>query len=178
MAFGLFVLRIVVGALFVGHGTQKLFGWFGGPGLEGTRGMYRQLGYPEPRAMAWTAGVAEAGAGALLVLGWLTPLAAAAIIGVMVNAIGAVHGSNGPWATNGGWEYNAVLAAAATTFAFTGPGLLALDHGLGWDLAGALYGLGAVLLGVVAGGAVLAVRQTAPATTESRSSREEQPQAA
>lgn len=173
MAFGLLVLRLVVGALFVGHGTQKLFGWFDGPGIEGTRGMYRQLGYPQPRAMAWVAGAAEAGAGGLLVLGWLTPLAAAAVIGVMVNAIGAVHAGNGPWVTDGGWEYNAVLIAAATTFAFTGPGLLALDNGLGWDLAGPLYGLVAVLLGVVAGGGVLAVRRDAPVLSEAATREDE-----
>ena len=178
MAFGLFVLRIVVGALFVGHGMQKLAGWFGGPGIEGTRGMYRSLGYPQPRTMAWVAGAAEAGAGALLVLGWFTPLTAAAIIGVMINAIGAVHANNGPWASDGGWEYNLVLIAAAVTFAFSGPGLLALDNGLGWDLSGPLYGLGAVLLGVVAGGGVLAVRRDAPAVAESPSREEEQPQAA
>ena len=178
MAFGLFVLRLVIGALFIGHGTQKLAGWFGGPGIEGTRGMYQSLGYPRPRTMAWVAGVAEAGAGVLLVLGWFTPLAAAAIIGVMINAIGAVHATNGPWAAYGGWEYNAVLIAAATTFAFAGPGMLALDNGLGWDLAGPLSGLGAVLLGIVAGGGVLAVRRDSPAVADTSPREEEQPQAA
>lgn len=176
MAFGLFVLRIVIGALLVGHGTQKLFGWFGGPGIEGTRGMNQQLGYPQPRTMAWVAGGAEAGAGVLLVLGWLTPLAAAAIIGVMINAVGAVHAGNGPWVSDGGWEYNAVLIAAATAFAFGGPGSFALDSGFGWDLAGPLYGLGAILLGVVTGGAVLSVRREAP--TMRQVDREEQAQAA
>lgn len=159
MEFGLFVLRLVIGALLFGHGMQKLAGWFGGPGIDGTRDMNRSLGYPQPRTMAWAAGVAETGAGVLLVLGWFTPLAAAAIIGVMINAIGAVHADNGPWVSNGGWEYNAVLIAAATTFAFSGPGMFSLDNGLGWDLAGPLYGFGAVLLGIVAGGGVLAIRR-------------------
>lgn len=166
MAFGLFILRIVIGGLFVGHGTQKLFGWFDGPGLDGASGMFESLGYPRSRTMAVLAGTAEAGAGALLLLGWLTPLAAAAIIGVMINAIATVHASNGPWVSDGGWEYNAVLATAATTFAFAGPGAWSVDAGLGWDLSGAIWGITAVLLGLVSAGAILSVRQSAPAEEE------------
>lgn len=178
MAFGLFILRFVIGALFVGHGTQKLFGWFDGPGPDGTSGMFRSLGYPRPRTMAVLAGTAEAGAGALLLLGWLTPFAAAAIIGVMVNAIAAVHAANGPWASDGGWEYNVVLATAATTFAFAGPGAWSLDAGLGWDLTGTVWGVTAVLLGLVSAGAILAVRQTTPVQEAPAAPAEEERRAA
>ena len=178
MAFGLLILRVVIGALFIGHGTQKLFGWFDGPGLDGTTGMYRSLGYPKARTMAVLAGAAEAGAGLLLLLGWLTPLAAAAIIGVMINAIVTVHAANGPWASDGGWEYNVVLATTAATFAFAGPGALALDGGLGWDLSGTTWGITAVLLGIVGGGAILATRQTAPAQASPVESRDHERQAA
>src|SRR5205807_2043288 len=83
MNIGLFILRVVVGALFFGHGAQKLFGWFRGYGLEGTGGFMHSLGYRPGRRMAMLAGIAEAGGGTLLILGVLTPLAAAASIGVM-----------------------------------------------------------------------------------------------
>lgn len=169
MEFGLLLLRVVVGALFVGHGTQKLFGWFGGGGIEATAGMFSSLGYADPREKAWLAGVAEAGAGALLVLGWMTPLAAAAVIGVMVNAAVAAHRPNGPWASAGGYEYNLVLATVATTLAFAGPGMLAMDSALGWGLAGPLWGIGALLVGLGTAAAVLSTRdleQDEPATDQ------------
>src|SRR5947207_2769124 len=103
------ILRVLVGGLFVGHGTQKLFGWFGGHGLEGTGGYFESLGLKPGRRNAIATGVAEAGGGALLVTGLATPLAGAAIGGTMVTAIRYVHAPKGPWITNGGWEYNAVL---------------------------------------------------------------------
>src|SRR5881628_2596551 len=109
MDAGLLIVRAIVGLLFVGHGTQKLFGWWGGGGIDGTGGMFVQLGYPAPRKMAALAGFAESGAGALLALGLATPLAAAMLIGVMVNAIGAVHLDKGLWVTKGGFEYPLVM---------------------------------------------------------------------
>ena len=162
MAFGLLVLRLVIGALFVGHGGRKLFGWFGGPGPDGATEQFRAAGYPEPRGMVRLAGVAELVAGGMLVLGFFTPLAAAAIIGVMINAIGAVHAVNGPWASDGGWEYNAVLVAAAVLFAFGGPGALSIDGALGSGLGGPFWGMSAVLFGVVVGGGVLGINPQAP----------------
>lgn len=158
MEIGLLVLRVVIGALFVGHGTQKLFGWWGDRGLDGTSGFMESLGYRPGREHAIAAGVAEAGAGALLALGLFTPLAAAAVIGVMVNAVVAVHLPNGLWVTNGGYEYNLVLATAALTVAMTGPGNWSLDAAAGWELAGPLWGVVTLLLGIVFGGAVVAMR--------------------
>ncbi|MBW3562437.1 MAG: DoxX family protein [Actinobacteria bacterium] len=153
MEIGPLLLRVVIGLLFIGHGTQKLFGWFGGHGIEGTVGFYEQLDYPKPRFMAIVAGATEAGSGLLLTLGLFTPLAAAGIIGVMINAAVTAHADNGLWSTNGGYEYNLVLATAAATLAFTGPGSLALSQ-----TGGPVWGLAAIALAVLAALSVLALR--------------------
>jgi putative oxidoreductase len=156
MKLGRLLLRFVVGGFFIGHGTQKLFGWFGGNGLKGTAEGFDQLGLKPAQTHATAAGVAEAGGGALLVAGLETPLAAAAITATMITAIRTVHLKNGPWASNGGYEYNAVLIAATLALAELGPGPLSLDaargherSGAGWALAaagaGALGALGAQL---------------------------------
>ncbi len=154
------LFRATVGGLFVGHGTQKLFGWFGGHGLEGTAGSMESLGLRPGRRHAVAAGAAEAGGGLLLALGLATPLAAATLSSVMITAIRTVHGKNGPWVTDGGWEYNGVLIAALAALAEAGPGELSLDerlgierHGTGW----AMVALGGGLLGA-AGVAVAAAR--------------------
>jgi hypothetical protein len=87
MDTGLFVLRLVVGLLLVGHGTQKLFGWFGGGGTVGTAWYFRSVGYRRPRLVARLAGGAELFGGLCLAIGFITPLAAAAVIGTMLNAV-------------------------------------------------------------------------------------------
>ena len=108
---GKLALRGVIGPLFVGHGTQKLFGWFGGHGLEGTAGFFEQgLGLRPGKRHATAAGLSEAVGGALLTAGALTPLASSMIIGAMVTAIRKVHAPKGPWVTEGGWEYNGLLS--------------------------------------------------------------------
>ncbi|HEY3261077.1 MAG TPA: DoxX family protein [Pseudonocardiaceae bacterium] len=169
---GLLIIRVVVGLLFVGHGTQKLFAWFGGHGLPGTAGFFGQLGYPAPRLAALAAGLTEAGAGLLFALGLLTPLAAAGLIGVMLTAAITVHRRNGVWISNGGYEYNLVLAATAAGLALTGPGGWSLDALFGWDDLATGWRLAAIALGLiagllVAGPAVNASRATATkATTE------------
>jgi putative oxidoreductase len=128
MELGNLALRTTVGALFVGHGTQKLFGWFGGHGLNGTGQFFEaNLGLRPGKRHATAAGIAEAGGGALLVLGAATPIAAAALNGTMITAIRKVHATNGPWATDSGWEYNAVLIAAVTALAGMGPGNPSVD---------------------------------------------------
>jgi putative oxidoreductase len=154
MKLGRLLLRMVVGGFFIGHGTQKLFGWFGGGGLQGTAEGFEQLGLKPGRVHASAAGVAEAGGGAMLIAGLETPLAAAALTATMLTAIRTVHFKNGPWATNGGYEYNAVLVAVALALAEFGPGPLSLDAlrgreraGVGWALAAAAAG-GAGALGV------------------------------
>lgn len=151
MDTGVFLVRIVIGLLFAGHGAQKLFGWFGGHGLEGTGGFFHGLGYRPGKPFAAAAGLSEFFGGLLLALGLFTPFAAAAIIGVMFNAVAAVHAKNGPWVTNGGWEYPAVLATAVAAVAFIGPGAASLDNAFGLYTDGVAWGVTAIVLGVVAG---------------------------
>jgi putative oxidoreductase len=150
MGFGLLVLRVVIGALFIGHGTQKLFGWYGGYGVEGTGGFMESLGYKPGKRYAVLGGLAEAGGGLLLLLGLFTPLAAAAIIGVMINAIFAVHVENGPWAQNNGYEYPMVLAVAAAALALADGGSASIDKMFGLNLGG-LIGVLGILVGIIAG---------------------------
>jgi putative oxidoreductase len=178
MSVGLLLLRLVVGAIFIGHGTQKLFGWFGGRGPEGTEATVDSLGYRHPHKMARLLGGAEAGAGALLVLGLFTPLAAAAILGVMINAIVAVHWKNGFWNADGGYEYLLVLATSAVLFGFAGPGAVALDTAFG-IFAGAGWGLVTITLGAAGAVAVLFMREEdEPAAAEADAEEEQAREAA
>lgn len=148
MKLGLTVLRWIVGALFFGHGTQKLFGWFGGHGPEATGQFFENLGLKPGRRHATAAGAAEAGGGALVALGLFTPAAAAALIGTMYTAIQKVHLQKGPWVTEGGYEYNLVLIASLLALADLGPGELSLDHALGVEVRGPLVALLALAGGI------------------------------
>ncbi|RBP91443.1 putative oxidoreductase [Cytobacillus firmus] len=127
MDLGLLIIRLVIGVLFIGHGTQKLFGWFGGHGLKGTGGWFESIGMKPGVMMAFFAGLAELLGGILFSIGLLTPLAALMIAGTMVMAIVKVHGPNGLWATSNGYEYNLTLLAVAIGIALIGPGRYALD---------------------------------------------------
>ena len=158
MDAGLAVLHIVVGLLFVGHGAQKLFGVFGGHGLEGTAGFFESLGLRPGRFHAVAAGFNEFVGGALLALGLLVPVAAALLIATMVAASLTAHRGKGIWNQNSGLELPLVYAGIAFALAAVGPGDVSLDsalgldiHGLGWALAalaaGVLGGLGAVASG-------------------------------
>jgi putative oxidoreductase len=147
MKIGRLLLRITIGSLFIGHGTQKLFGWFNGHGLEATSQSFEQLGIRPGRRNAIAAGLAEAGGGAGLALGLATPLSASALIATMLTAINRVHLKNGPWITNGGYEYNLVMIAAAVALAELGPGELSLDAALGRERSGPGWALAALLLG-------------------------------
>jgi putative oxidoreductase len=151
MELGLLVLRVVVGLLFMGHGAQKLFGMFGGYGIEGTGNFFETLGMKPGRLNAAGAGAAEFIGGALLALGLLTPLAAALLIATMVVAIATVHWSNGVWSTEGGYEYNVVIIAAVFAITATGPGDWSLDHALSIDADGTAWALAALGAGVVGG---------------------------
>jgi putative oxidoreductase len=167
MKIGRLLLRLVVGGLFVGHGTQKLFGWFGGQGLDATAQGFEQLGLRPGRRNAIAAGGAETGGGALLAVGLATPLAASVLIATMLTAIHRVHAKNGPWLTNGGYEYNLVLITVALALAEVGPGGLSLDAALGRERSGSGWAL--VALGVGALGAIGSYAATAaqPAPPES-----------
>jgi len=115
MSIGLLILRLVVGLALAAHGTQKLFGWFGGYGLSGTAGFLEQLGFVPGRRNALFAGLAETAGGLLLALGLATPVAAAMLIAVMVVAAVSAHLKHGFFAHNQGYEYTLVLATAALT---------------------------------------------------------------
>ena len=164
MLVGLLILRVVVGLTLAAHGAQKLFGWFGGYGLAGTGGFMESLGFVPGRLTALLAGLTETLGGLMLAVGLLTPLAAAGIIGVMLVAAVSVHLSSGFFAQAGGYEYTLVLAAAALSVAFTGPGAWSLDAAIGLDWHGLGWGLGALALGVLGGGLQLLLRRTPQAT--------------
>jgi putative oxidoreductase len=159
MAYGVLLLRVVVGLTVAAHGAQKLFGAFGGGGPRGTAALFGGLGFRAPLAMALAAGLAELGGGMLLALGLLTPLAALAITVVMLNAIATAHRQKGFWNTRGGYEYNVVLWAAAVALAATGGARFSLDALIGWDsdLRGAWWGLGVLVGGAALSALTLAV---------------------
>ena len=130
---GLLAIRVGVGGTLFAHGAQKLFGWFGGGGLEGTATMFDKIGFKPGKANAVAAGLGEAGGGALIALGFATPAAGAAVAGTM-GVAASMHADNGFFAQGGGLEYPAVLGLVAGALALTGPGELSLDavtsHGL------------------------------------------------
>ncbi|MFZ3468540.1 DoxX family protein [Streptomyces sp. 4.24] len=154
---GLLLLRLVLGLTMAAHGAQKLFGWFGGGGISGTGQFFTASGYPAGDAMAVLAGLTETLGGLGLAAGLLTPLAGAAVVGTMINAI-AVHGTGSFFAPEG-VEYEILLTAGAAALALTGPGRYAADRFLpvlrGHRLA---HGALAVALGAVIAGALLLVR--------------------
>ncbi|ADM68088.1 Putative oxidoreductase MhqP [Paenibacillus polymyxa E681] len=127
LASGLLLIRLVVGLLLVGHGAQKLFGWFGGYGPKGTGGWMESIGIKPGVFMAVSAGLMELLGGALFAVGLLTPLAALLITVTMLGAIFKVHGSNGIWATANGYEYPLVLIAVVIGIALTGAGSYSID---------------------------------------------------
>jgi putative oxidoreductase len=157
MRLGMAVLRVVVGVLMMGHGLQKLTGWFGGGGLEGTGQFFDKIGLRPGRAQAAVAGATEAGGGALLALGLLTPVGAAMVSGSMATAIARVHAPNGPWVTDGGYEYNLVLMSAVFAIAAAGPGRWSLDERLGIARSGAAVGLAELAAGLAGAAAVVSV---------------------
>ena len=151
MSYGILILRVVLGLTMAGHGAQKLFGWWGGPGLRGMYGglvSMRLRGGWLPVLMIVTA---EFGGGLALALGLATPLAALLVVTAMMVAIATVHWSKGFWSGNGGFEFNLLIIAAATALAATGPGRFSLDHAFGWDdnLSGVWWGVGVLAAGAL-----------------------------
>ncbi|MBU2178937.1 MAG: DoxX family protein, partial [Gammaproteobacteria bacterium] len=118
--FGALALRVPVGIIFAAHGAQKLFGWFGGYGLEGTGGWMESIGLTPGVLMALLAGSAEFFGGLALVLGLLTRPAAFALSIAMVVAIFSVHFANGLFMSNNGYEFGLALLAASVSLLFSG----------------------------------------------------------
>ncbi|MEU0038765.1 DoxX family protein [Streptomyces sp. NPDC006333] len=154
---GLLLLRLTLGLTMAAHGTQKLFGWFSGPGLDSTGKFFTSVGYPSGKTMAVVDGLSELLGGFGLALGLLTPLAGAAVVGVMINAM-AVKWSGGFFVPTG-MEYEVTLAAGAAALALTGPGRLAVDRYLpGVRAHRAGYGIASVTFAVLVAVVVLLAR--------------------
>ena len=160
MDIGILLLRLAVGLTLAAHGTQKLFGWFGGGGLDKTGEGFEMLGFHPGRRHALAAGLVEVSAGVLLAAGLLTPVAAMLVGSLMLVAAISVHVKQGFFITSGGYEYNLVLGIAGLSLAFTGAGALSADALLGFDLSGVLWGIGASLLAVLGAAVQLAQRRT------------------
>ena len=173
MSIGLLLLRMVVGLTLAAHGSQKLFGWFGGGGIDGTARAMEHLRFVPGRRSAIMAGLTEAGGGVLLALGAATPLAAAILLGVMVVAIVSVHLKQGFFTAQGGYELPLVLGLSALSVAFTGPGHLSVDGLIGLNLAGTGWGSAALLVGLAGAGLQLASRR--PMVSEGHSLAAERP---
>ncbi|MEU6928831.1 DoxX family membrane protein [Streptomyces sp. NPDC046385] len=164
---GLLVLRVGTGAVLAAHGTQKLFGWFGGGGIEGTAKGMEAMGFSPARESAIAAGLGEAGGGALLALGLATPAAGAAAAGAMAGAV-SVHLPAGFFNQSGGYEYPAFLGFTAAAIGIAGAGRYSLDHATGhvldrpWVVAAAFVGT------ALAAAAVVGRRAQAQAEAEAR----------
>jgi len=160
MDTGLLLARVVLGLLMAAHGSQKLFGWFGGYGLAGTGGFFESLGFRPGRFFAAAAGFTELSSGLLLALGLLGPLGPALIIAVLIVAIATVHWQHGLFSQNNGIELPLVYSAGAAAIALIGNGAYSVDAALGltWPAEVVWVALG---LGVIGGLANLAVRKTA-----------------
>ncbi len=130
----LLALRLLIGLLFVGHGAQKLFGWFGGYGIAGTGAWMESIGLRPGKQMAALAGLSEAIGGLLLVVGLFLPVATVLIGGAMLIAIAKVHGQNGLWSQNNGYEYNLVLLVLVVALALLGPGSVSLASAFGINI--------------------------------------------
>ena len=148
MKLGLIALRAALGAVFFAHGAQKLFGWFGGHGLEATANAFDSIGLKPGKRSALVAGLSETGAGVLFATGFLTPVASAASIAVQNEAIRTVHWEKGFFVTEGGFEFNLTLIAAAIALADIGPGPVSLDRALGTERSGTLWALAALGVGL------------------------------
>jgi putative oxidoreductase len=161
MSYGILLLRLVVGIAFVGHGTQKLFGWFGGYGPKGTGGFFASKGYRFAVPMAVAAGLAEAGGGTLLALGFATPLAATMLAIVMINAIRSVTFKK---AFMFGSELELIYLTIAVSLAAIGPGRFSIDRAIGWDddLSGVWWGVGALGVAIVVSFLTLTLGRSRP----------------
>lgn len=166
MKLGLALLRAIVGGLFIGHGLQKLTGAFGGDGLDATGQAFESMGLSPGKTHATAAGAAEAGGGALLAAGALTPLSATLLTGTMATAIERVHLSKGPWVAEGGYEYNLVLMAIVFAITDSGPGAWSVDAARGRDRWGAGWAIAQLAAGLAGSAGALAYGKSQAQATQ------------
>ena len=146
---GLLLLRADIGGLLAGHGAQKLFGVFGGGGVQGTSKMMEKMNLRPGEPWALLAGASEFGSGVLMALGLLSPLGPIASAGPLMTAWAEMHGDKPIWSTKGGGELALLYLAGAAALGLTGPGRYSADEALGVEVPNAIVGLTA--LGVAAG---------------------------
>jgi putative oxidoreductase len=162
MSLGRLLVRLTIGGTFFVHGTQKLFGWFGGYGPDGTGQFFESAGLRPGRRNALAAGATEAGGGILIGLGLATPLAAAGLTAVMITALRTVVWKEGIKPATG--EHEVLLAAAALALTESGPGAPSLDSALGLERSGPLWMLAALGAGAAGSAAAISMaRQQEPA---------------
>jgi putative oxidoreductase len=161
MALGRLLLRLTIGGTFFVHGTQKLFGWFGGYGPEGTGQFFESLGLRPGRRNAVAAGATETGGGILVALGLATPLAAAGLSAVMITALRTAVWNEGIKPATG--EHEVLLAVGALALTETGPGAPSLDSALGLERSGAAWTLAALAAGAAGSAMAISMGQREPA---------------
>ena len=162
MDVGMLLLRLTVGLALAAHGSQKVLGWFGGYGPDGTGQFMEALGFRPGRRHALAAGLVEIVGGLLLAIGFLTPIGAALVASVMIVAAVTVHWKNGFFITSGGYEFNLLIGVAALTIAFTGPGAFSVDGLAGYAVGNNAVGSAAAVIAVIGALGQLAQRRVSP----------------
>jgi len=169
VAVALLILRLVGGLILAAHGAQKLFGWFGGPGMAKWEQGLQAQGFKPARFWAYLNILGEVGGGLSLIFGFLTPLGAAGGFGAMFMAMGKAHWKNGFFNSKRGIEFPLAVLAIATAVGLAGPGTISLDQLVGINLPNTLLfiilALGGVLVDIVG---LAMTRPASPASTPSR----------
>ena len=161
---GLLVLRLAVGLIVAGHGAQKLFGWWGGPGMTGWTGAMTRMRIRPPAAWAWISALGEFAGGLLVALGLLSPVGSLALVGSMLVAIALVHWPKGFWVSKGGFEFNLLIVGAAAAVAIAGPGAYSIDAALGIHLPEPLVLIAGTVATIAGVCVALSTRSPAEAT--------------
>jgi len=160
LGVGLLILRAVLGLVMIGHGLQKLTGWFNGPGIDGFKDFLDSVGYDYASVFAYLTPITEVVAGVLLVVGVITPVAAAAVIAVLINAWCVMKSGTGWRDVFGdpesggqvpGIELESILLLMAIGVGLAGPGRISADFSRGWARRPAWGSTGIVVLGIAAG---------------------------
>ena len=161
---GILILRVFIGLVIAAHGAQKLFGWFGGPGMKGFTGWMASMGLQPVQLWGLLGGLGEFGGGLLLALGLLNPLGPLGVTGAMAMAIALAHWPKGFWGTNGGYEFPLVLFGTSAILGLIGPGAYSLDALLGITLPAWLFWAGLAGIALIVGYSLSLTRQRAAAT--------------